>query len=120
MAFHVYILKCQDASLYVGSTADLPSRLDAHNDGRGGRHTSSRRPVVLLYSEIHATWTEALARERQIKGWTAAKKQALAEGRLTDLKRLAARSTFAGCKTSSSSSRPSWTGRGMCLDERVD
>jgi putative endonuclease len=46
MPFHVYILSCEDGNLYVGSTADLPSRLDAHNDGRPGRSTSSRRPVM--------------------------------------------------------------------------
>jgi predicted GIY-YIG superfamily endonuclease len=91
MLFHVYILRCADASLYVGSTADLPSRLEAHNAGRGGRYTAPRRPVTLLYTEILPTRRDAMARERQIKGWTAAKKQALADGRLTDLKRLAAR-----------------------------
>jgi len=91
MPFHVYILRCEDGTLYVGSTADLRSRLDAHNDGRGGHYTASRRPVTLLYSEIHATRQDTVARERQIKGWTAAKKLALAEGRVLDLKQLAAR-----------------------------
>ena len=89
--FHVYILRCSDFSLYVGSTADLSSRLDTHNDGRGGTYTASRRPVTLLYSEPHSMRQDAVARERQIKGWTAAKKLALAGGRLTDLERLARR-----------------------------
>jgi putative endonuclease len=91
MLFHVDILKCQDATLYVGSTADLPAPLDAHNDDRGARYTGPRRPVTLLYSEILPTRRDPIARERQLMGWTAAKTQALADGRLTDLKRLAAR-----------------------------
>jgi hypothetical protein len=44
---------------------------DAHNDGRGGNYTASRRPVTLLYSETLPTRRDAMARERQIKGWTA-------------------------------------------------
>lgn len=90
MPFQVYVLKCADRSLYVGSTSDLPTRIHQHNDGRGGRHTSSRRPVTLLYSETHPTLQAAVQRERQIKRWTNAKKQALVGGRLVELKRLAA------------------------------
>ncbi len=90
MSFQVYILKCADDHLYVGSTADLPVRIRQHNDGRGGRYTSSRRPVTLLYSETEPTLQAAVQRERQIKRWTNAKKQALADGRLGDLNRLAA------------------------------
>lgn len=88
MAFRVYILQCADGSLYVGSTSDLESRLQRHNEGRGCHYTTFRRPVVLVYSEELSTLTAALRREKQIKRWTAAKKHALIDGRLTDLKAL--------------------------------
>ena len=45
----VYLVTCVDGSLYVGITNDLPKRLLAHNAGRGGAYTRSRRPVVLAF-----------------------------------------------------------------------
>ena len=69
---------------------DLTVRVHKHNDGRGGRYTAARRPVTLRYSETQPTLLAAVRRERQIKRWTNAKKQALADGRLGDLNRLAA------------------------------
>ena len=89
--FHLYILECSDGTLYVGSTTDLPRRIQQHNDGRGGRYTAARLPVTLLYSETHGTVAAALRREQQVKRWTRVKKQALIDGRMADLKRLAAR-----------------------------
>lgn len=91
MPFFVYILQCADDSLYVGSTRDLEMRLVQHNDGPGGQYTACRRPVQLIYFEECATISAAVARERQIKRWSAAKKRALAEGRSSDLKLLARR-----------------------------
>jgi putative endonuclease len=91
MAFIVYILQCADASYYVGSAADVERRLDEHNDGRGSRHTASRRPVRLMYTEECSSLRACVARERQIKGWSIAKKRALIEGRTADLNRLAKR-----------------------------
>jgi predicted GIY-YIG superfamily endonuclease len=38
------------------------------------------RPVRLVYSEAHATRSEAIKRERQLKRWTRAKKEALIAG----------------------------------------
>ncbi len=86
---HVYILRCSDGSFCVGSTEDLECREKAHNDGRGAKYTFLRRPVKLAYSEPHETLEDAVQRERQIKGWTRAKKEALIAG---DLDRLKARS----------------------------
>ena len=78
--FHVYILRCADNSLYVGSTADLESRVDVHNSGRGPSHTANRRPVTLVYFKSLPTLSTARTREIQIKKWTRAKKQALIAG----------------------------------------
>lgn len=76
----VYILQCADGSFYIGETGDLVSRLGAHNSGIAAAHTAKRRPVQLVYAEEHVNRQLARARERQIKGWTRAKKAALIAG----------------------------------------
>ena len=85
---YVYILRCADGSLYVGSTCNLTERIFWHNEGRGSRFTASRRPVVLAFSEPHATMRSAARRERQIKRWTRGKKEALLAGDYARLKAL--------------------------------
>jgi predicted GIY-YIG superfamily endonuclease len=84
----VYILRCADGSLYVGETEDVQARFAKHNEGSASRFTASRRPVALVYMEDYATVEAARVRERQIKGWTRAKKEALVAGDLSLLKRL--------------------------------
>jgi len=84
----VYILRCADDSLYVGLTSDLANREAYHNEGRGSRYTAARRPVQVIYSECHDTIEQARARERQLKRWTRAKKEALIAGDRVLLKRL--------------------------------
>jgi putative endonuclease len=84
----VYIVRCADQSLYVGSTDDVNARIAMHNEGRGGRYTMQRRPVALAFVEAHETADAARQRERQLKGWTAAKKEALVEGDSALLKHL--------------------------------
>jgi putative endonuclease len=76
--FRVYILTCADDSLYVGSTNDIEKRLHQHNNLKSGAHyTKIRRPVTLSYSEICATYTEARAREGELKRLTRKAKLAL-------------------------------------------
>ncbi len=79
---YVYILRCGDGSLYCGWTSDLESRLAKHADGTASKYTRSRRPVMLVYSERHDSKLEAIRRERQIKQWTRAEKEALVVGDL--------------------------------------
>jgi len=74
---YVYILRCVTSELYVGITEDLDTRLARHNDGTACRFTATRRPVNLAYFETSDSIRSAMARERQIKGWTRAKKEAL-------------------------------------------
>jgi len=83
----VYILRCADDSFYVGSTHDPESRESVHNCGRGALFTRRRRPVTLVCTEAFASMPGAVARERQLKRWTRAKKQALISGDLVQLKR---------------------------------
>ena len=82
----VYILRCSDRTLYVGHTTDIAEREKAHNLGRGGQYTALRRPVILVYSEQQDSIERAVARERQLKRWTRAKKEALVAGDLTTLR----------------------------------
>ena len=83
MGAHVYMLRCADGSLYVGSATgdDATHRVDQHNAAAfPGSYTSSRRPVTLIWCENFARITDAIAAERRIKGWSRAKKLALANG----------------------------------------
>ena len=80
MTFATYMLRCRDDSYYVGHTEDLEHRVAAHRNGEVPGYTSTRRPVVLVWSEHFSSRQEALAAERRIKGWTRAKKQALIAG----------------------------------------
>ena len=71
------MLHCSDRSFYVGHTDDLEYRLAQHEQGALGGHTATRRPVKLVWCSDFPTRYEALAAERQIKGWSRAKKLAL-------------------------------------------
>src|SRR5712672_715559 len=79
MGVYVYMLRCADGSYYVGSATgdDLGPRVDQHNAGSYPGYTLSRRPVVLVWSEYFDRMTDGIAAERQIKGWSRAKKEAL-------------------------------------------
>lgn len=78
--FFVYILECRDASFNVGLTKELSARLHVHQSGEGPVYTAKRLPVRLVYSEPHETQQPAVARERQLKGWSRSKKAALIAG----------------------------------------
>ena len=85
LAYYVYMLRCSDGSYYVGHTNDLEHRLAAHERGAIEGYTLSRRPVELVFSDQFSTRQEvfrqeAFHRERQIKGWSRAKKEALIKG----------------------------------------
>ena len=75
-----YILKCSDGTLYTGWTNNLEKRLKEHNAGQGAKYTRGRRPVKLVYTEIHYTKREAMQRESQIKKLTRKEKEALIQG----------------------------------------
>lgn len=92
MSAWVYILRCADGSYYTGSArGDLDHRIHEHDHGFYGGYTAKRRPVTLVYSAEFQQITDAIAAERQIKGWSRAKKEALIEGRIGDLQGLARR-----------------------------
>jgi uncharacterized protein (TIGR02453 family) len=67
MAWHVYVARCGDGTLYTGITTDPARRESAHNAGRGAAYTRSRRPVRLIHVEPAADRGAALRRELAIK-----------------------------------------------------
>ncbi|HSE76584.1 MAG TPA: GIY-YIG nuclease family protein [Alphaproteobacteria bacterium] len=89
MAIHVYMLRCSDGSYYVGSSRDsLDRRIAEHNAGSFPGYTSRRRPVALVWHEEFQRITDAIAVERQLKGWSRAKKEALIRRDYDALRRL--------------------------------
>ncbi|TPQ32945.1 hypothetical protein C2U70_20490 [Bradyrhizobium guangdongense] len=93
MGIFVYMLRCADNSYYVGSATgdDLSPRIEQHNAGHFQGYTSTRRPVVLVWSEHFDRITDGIAAERQIKGWSRAKKEALIRSDWDAVSRLARR-----------------------------
>ncbi|MGH7124903.1 MAG: GIY-YIG nuclease family protein, partial [Stellaceae bacterium] len=86
MHIFVYMLRCSDGSYYVGSTrAGLEQRLSQHDLGHFGGYTAKRRPVTLVFQQDFQRITDAA--ERQLKGWSRAKKEALIRGDFPKSKR---------------------------------
>ncbi|MBL8047031.1 MAG: GIY-YIG nuclease family protein, partial [Anaerolineales bacterium] len=77
MGYYVYILRCFDNSYYTGSTNNLQRRLAEHQAGEVEGYTASRLPVELVWCAEFPSDHDAFLRERQIKGWSRAKKEAL-------------------------------------------
>jgi putative endonuclease len=89
---YLYILRCADGSYYVGTTRKtLEERLAEHNAGLYGGYTTTRRPVAMVYAQPFETITDAVSAERQIKGWSRAKKEAMIRGEWDRLPELAKR-----------------------------
>ncbi len=89
MIGYVYILRCNDASYYTGSTKNIELRLAQHQQGMGAKHTKKRLPVELVFVEQFERIDEAYAREKQIQGWSRKKKEALIQGDFNQLHKLA-------------------------------
>ncbi|SFZ86135.1 putative endonuclease [Devosia enhydra] len=92
MEIVVYMLRCADGSYYVGNTRKLiEHRVAEHNSGLIDGYTRSRLPVELVYAEATNILMVAFERERQLKGWSRAKKEALIAGQVGNLAELASR-----------------------------
>lgn len=85
----MYILRCSDGSYYTGSTRDLEGRLYEHQNGLGAVFTKKRLPVKLVYCEEFERIDDAFYREKQVQGWSRAKKEALIQGQYDLLPKLA-------------------------------
>ena len=76
-----YILKCSDASYYVGITSNLDRRVTEHNTGKyTDAYTYSRRPVELVWCQEFLEPNQAISFEKKIKKWSRAKKEAVING----------------------------------------
>lgn len=78
--YYVYILECDDGSLYTGITTDLKRRLKEHKSGSGARYTRSRKAARFVYTEKRPDRSSALKREAEIKRWPKRKKLDLING----------------------------------------
>ena len=67
MMHYVYIIRCEDGSLYTGYTTDVERRFEAHKKGRGARYTRSRKPVEVVYTACFDNKNDALKEEYRIK-----------------------------------------------------
>jgi putative endonuclease len=65
--------------MYIGVTNDLERRIADHCDGRGGSFTRKYRRNTLVHVEEFQYVNEAIAREKEIKGWRRSKKDALVQ-----------------------------------------
>ncbi|MCY7397682.1 MAG: GIY-YIG nuclease family protein, partial [Sphingomonas bacterium] len=77
MSFWAYVLRCSNGAYYAGHSDDLETRLAAHQAGSMGGYTSKHRPVTLVWFQEFSDRDSAFAAERQIKGWSRVKKEAL-------------------------------------------
>ncbi len=88
--FWIYIVRCADGSYYTGHTDNLDHRIAQHVSGEiPSCYTFKRRPLALVFSQPCETREEALAAERQIKGWSRKKKEAMMRGDWAEVSRLA-------------------------------
>ena len=88
--YFVYIVECSDKSYYTGITNDVDGRVEEHNMGINERaYTYTRRPVTLKYFERFQDVLQAIAFEKQVKGWSRKKKEALFNSDWEQIKKLA-------------------------------
>ena len=89
--YYVYILKCADNSYYTGITNNINRRLLEHQNGiNQDCYTYNRRPVELVFCTEFNDVNQAIAFEKQVKGWSRKKKEAIINDKWEDLKKLAA------------------------------
>lgn len=88
--YFVYIVECTDGFYYAGVSNNLDRRIDEHNEGIDPKsYTYKRRPVVLKYWLRFTNVEKAIEWEKQLKGWSRKKKEALFIDDWEEVKRLA-------------------------------
>ena len=88
--YYLYILRSTDNNLYIGQTDNLDRRIDEHIKQLrdGAKFTKEHIGFKLVFQEEYQTRLEAMRREKQLKGWTRVKKEALIQGDKLLLKKL--------------------------------
>ncbi len=93
--FYIYILHCNDNSYYIGHTDNIETRISAHEQRHYPNcYTATRLPVKVVFVQPTSSRGEALEAERQIKGWSRRKKEALINGDFKLLRALAKKTNF--------------------------
>ena len=88
--WYVYFARLTTGRLYVGiSHVSVTGLLTHHQQGRHCTYTTQQPVTEIVWKESKTSYQEARKRERQLKGWTRAKKEALIRGDLQLLKQLA-------------------------------
>ncbi len=67
--YYLYIIQCNDGSLYTGITTDVKKRFVLHKAGKGAKYTRARGVAKLLFTERHENRSTASKREAEIKKW---------------------------------------------------
>lgn len=75
--YFVYLIECEDKSIYTGIAIDVARRFEEHKAGKGARYMRAHTPRRVLYTETYATRSKALKREAAIKKLPREKKLAL-------------------------------------------
>jgi predicted GIY-YIG superfamily endonuclease len=90
MSFFVYILRSNSNKLYIGQSNNLQNREKQHlsKSSKTAKFIKDYDGFKLIYSETYSTRIEAMRREKQLKGWTRVKKEALIKGDYISLKKL--------------------------------
>jgi len=65
--WYVYVILCDDGSLYKGHTDDLERRYKEHCNGKGATHTKLYKPIKMVYHQQLNTVEEAVIREKYLK-----------------------------------------------------
>ncbi|MFC1708677.1 GNAT family N-acetyltransferase [Candidatus Omnitrophota bacterium] len=78
--FYVYVVRCNNDSLYTGYTNNLKKRIVLHNNGKGAKYTRDRRPVKLAWFKEYRNFRNAFLEEKRIKKLTRPQKEQLING----------------------------------------
>ena len=77
MEWCVYMLLCDDNTIYTGITNDLKKRFENHISGKGAKYLRGRKPLEIVYTENFQNRSMATKREMEIKKLNRIKKEAL-------------------------------------------
>ena len=98
MSAWLYMLRCANGSYYVGTARNnLETRIAEHESGTFDGYTARRRPVTLIFHQYFERIADAIAAERQVKGWRREKKEALIRGDFGALPSLSQRAARPAC-----------------------
>ena len=75
--YYVYMLRCNNGTLYTGYTNNLENRIKLHNKGYGAKYTRDRRPVKLVWFKEYKYFKRAFKVEIAIKKLTHKQKEEL-------------------------------------------